>query len=108
VRVRAGYTVTPTVLVYATGGLAYGDVETNSFLSTLATFSGRVVKAGWTAGGGIEAALGGRWTGRVEYLYMNLGSVEDAIARPKPIIVSSSSLSGITDNILRVSVNYRF
>jgi outer membrane immunogenic protein len=33
---------------------------------------------GWTAGGGFEYALGRNWSVKVEYLYVNLGSVSVA------------------------------
>ena len=28
-------------------------------------------------GSGVEAALGGNWTGKIEYLYLNLGNKTD-------------------------------
>ena len=40
-------------------------------------FSNRSINAGWAAGGGIEAHLTGNWTGKLEYLYMDFGSVDD-------------------------------
>ncbi|MGP0091064.1 MAG: outer membrane protein [Xanthobacteraceae bacterium] len=112
-RARLGYTVTPTVLVYATGGLAYGEISMNGLGSpTPNTLSVSTLRAGWTVGGGIEAALGRGWTGKIEYLYMDLGSVygNDAVAPPPPPVhpTGFSAGSGITDNILRVGANYRF
>ena len=64
----------------------------------------------------IEAALGRGWTGKIEYLYMDLGSVfgNDApacIANVCPPVVHPTSFSagsGVIDNILRVGANYRF
>jgi outer membrane immunogenic protein len=32
-------------------------------------------KTGWTAGGGVEAHLGGNWTGKVEYVRELSGAV---------------------------------
>jgi outer membrane immunogenic protein len=65
-------------LFYVTGGLAYGNVVTNvsqnpGALSAV-TASANQIKAGWTVGGGIEAALIGNWSAKVEYLYVDLGS----------------------------------
>jgi outer membrane immunogenic protein len=40
------------------------------------------VKAGWTAGGGIEGAFGGGWSAKLEYLYVDLGKTEFTIATP--------------------------
>ena len=49
VRGRAGVAVMPTLLVYGTGGFAYGGVShTGSYSTTNAT------QVGWTAGGGVE------------------------------------------------------
>jgi outer membrane immunogenic protein len=76
-RPRLGYTVTPLLLLYGTGGLAYGHANytateaypTNQFLGSVSN-----TKVGWTAGGGVEYAIGKRWSLKAEYLYVDLGS----------------------------------
>jgi outer membrane immunogenic protein len=119
VRGRAGVLVTPDWLLYATGGLAYGDVATNGTISTIAavpvaaSFSTNSTQVGWTVGAGLEGRLGGNWTGKIEYLYMDLGTVNGG-----PLVTTIPALGGgfvtgnfsskITDNILRVGVNYQF
>jgi outer membrane immunogenic protein len=41
-------------------------------------------KTGWTAGGGVQYALGERWSANVEYLYYDLGSfLVDNFPAPK-------------------------
>ncbi|MSO67054.1 MAG: porin family protein [Pseudolabrys sp.] len=55
-------------------------------------------KAGWTVGGGVEAALAGPWTAKVEYLYVDLG-------RGGSIAGSDASFK---TNIVRAGLNYRF
>jgi outer membrane immunogenic protein len=127
VRGRLGFTVTPTVLLYGTGGLAYGDIKTDGTISDPVTFNTSTVKTGWTAGAGIEARISGNWTAKLEYLYMDLGNVSGGTVAT-PIFVPpcttvfaarggcnntlnstfSSTGSGITDNIVRVGVNYKF
>jgi outer membrane immunogenic protein len=129
VRGRVGTTITPRVLVYATGGLAYGQVDAtdtvtgtniigpggmNSETRTAVTanFSNSSTRVGWTAGAGIEGALAGNWTAKLEYLYLDLGTVSGAFATPLiapgGAFVSSGYSSHFTDNILRVGVNYKF
>jgi outer membrane immunogenic protein len=114
-RGRIGGLVTPSVLAYLTGGLAYGEIKTAGTLggftpggvATAVAFSNNVTKAGWTIGGGLEGRLGGNWTGKVEYLYMDLGTVSGTVNNA-PAGIGANWSSRITDNIFRVGVNYHF
>jgi outer membrane immunogenic protein len=116
-RGRVGYTFTPTVLGYVTGGAAIGEVNTNGVITgvaangvaSAAAFSGNDTRVGWTVGAGLEASLGGNWTGKVEYLYLDLGKYTNSAvlllnAPPSRVDLASR----VTDNILRAGVNYRF
>jgi outer membrane immunogenic protein len=119
IRARGGYTFTPTVLGYVTGGLAIGEVNSDvvvtgrtggvgaPFVSVLST--DRSTRIGWTVGAGMEASLGGNWTGKLEYLYLDLGREAYSavnLANATPVRVDLSSR--VTDHILRAGVNYRF
>jgi outer membrane immunogenic protein len=90
-RARLGMLVTPSVLVYGTGGVAFGEVSgsytysavNNYFdgsgfldLTHLAHASGawNETRVGWTGGGGVEVALWGAWKARIEYRYTDLGT----------------------------------
>jgi outer membrane immunogenic protein len=110
VRGRAGFLVTPKVLLYATGGLAYGQVDSHSTLIGATTANN--INPGWTVGAGIEGAIAGHWTARLEYLYVDLGTVSNTFTSSVPAIgggtISSNFSSRITDNIVRVGLNYRF
>jgi outer membrane immunogenic protein len=122
VRGRAGVLVTPAVLLYATGGLAYGEVETGGTitgptlqapLATVALPGASSTRVGWTAGAGVEGRISGNWTAKLEYLYMDLGTVDVGPTTTtivntlrRPVAVSYSS--HFTDNILRVGLNYHF
>jgi outer membrane immunogenic protein len=108
-RARLGVTVTPDAVAYATGGVAVGEVMT---AGTVFGFDGdgnpvntivssHNTKAGWTAGGGLEGRLAGNWTAKIEYLYLDLGTVTTI---PAPVAFNSR----VTDNVLRVGVNYKF
>ena len=130
VRGRIGPTITPTTLAYVTGGLAYGEVRaTNTitgtnlvgaqgvntpptFVGVLASSSNSFTKVGWTVGAGLEGVVSGNWTAKIEYLYMDLGTVSGSfvtpIIAPGGAFVTSRYSSHITDNILRVGLNYRW
>ena len=82
------------VMPYVTGGLALGDIRT----SIAGVGAANTTKAGWTLGGGLEAALAGPWTAKVEYLYVDLG-------RGGSVAGSDASLRA---NVVRAGLNYRF
>jgi outer membrane immunogenic protein len=112
VRGRLGVTPTDRALIYATGGLAYGEVQTiGSETVAGATLAGstNTTHAGWTVGGGVEWALWGsnNWTAKVEYLYVDLGTVNNTFAGIAPFTPISTS-AHITDNVVRAGINYRF
>jgi outer membrane immunogenic protein len=108
VRGRIGILAAPKVLLYATGGLAYGDIASNETVGTATpqAFSQSHTNVGWTLGAGIEGAIGGNWTAKLEYLYVDLGTASGSFVLAGNAVSSYSSR--ITDNILRAGVNYHF
>lgn len=98
VRGRIGYAF-DRFMPFITGGLAVGDIKASP-----TGFAGeRETKAGWTLGGGLEAAIAGPWTAKVEYLYVDLGSTSCA--------AGSCAIATDVDfnaNIVRAGINYRF
>jgi outer membrane immunogenic protein len=114
-RGRVGILPAPTWLLYVTGGLAVGKIKTDATLSGFtpaavpvsASASDSETNAGWTLGAGIEGVISGKWTGKIEYLYIDFGDVSGNVALPVPGIQASYT-SHITDNIVRVGLNYRF
>ncbi len=68
------------------------------------------IQVGWTIGTGIEGVLSGRWTGKLEYLYVDLGTVSGSfvtpVIAPSGAFVTTNYSTHITDNILRVGINY--
>jgi opacity protein-like surface antigen len=116
VRARLGVAITPDAIAYVTGGLAVGEVMT---AGTVFGFDGdgnpvntivssHNTKAGWTIGGGLEGRLVGNWTAKIEYLYLDLGSVTTVPATAPNATVATAFNSRITDNLVRVGVNYKF
>lgn len=73
-RARIGYAFGP-FLPFATGGFAWArtKVDINGDDGGVSSTLGRW-HAGWTAGAGVEMALGGPWTARAEYDYLDLAS----------------------------------
>jgi len=108
VRGRAGFLITPTLLLYGTGGFAYGGVS-----GGYSNFSN--TRTGWTAGGGVEWLFMPNWSAKAEYLYYDLGTVTQNFA-----LASTQSVSGLSavfggqararvnGNIVRAGVNYHF
>jgi hypothetical protein len=76
---------------------------------TASTFFSQKTKAGWTLGAGAEVRLGGNWTGKVEYLYLDFGNVSTTAMLPTnatPLAISF--VSRVTENLVRVGLNYKF
>ena len=69
VRGRAGYLVSPALLLYGTAGFAWADYDIRA-----AGVSGSETFTGYQVGGGAEYAFAQRWTLRLEYVYTDLGS----------------------------------
>jgi outer membrane immunogenic protein len=77
-RGRIGLVGDERYLIYATGGLAYANVDhrfsaPGPDLSPFSASSGGT-ELGWTVGGGVEFLKDGNWSIRAEALYVDLGS----------------------------------
>jgi outer membrane immunogenic protein len=112
-RARVGFLVTPTLLVYGTGGLSYGQVNVDYVRGTAVegsySSSGSPVKVGWVAGGGAEYAIDNNWSVKVEGLFYDLGSVTTSSGlAPVPNGFILGKTFGIQGEIARVGVNYKF
>ncbi len=105
VRGRVGYAF-DRVLIYATGGGAAGDVKA-TFSDPLTGFTGTTnsTEWGWTAGGGIEAALTENLTAKVEYLFVDLqdGNCSSTICPGVPAATVSFDAS-----LVRAGLNFKF
>jgi outer membrane immunogenic protein len=94
-RGRAGYLVTPTLLLYGTGGFAYGGVEAGSRSN---------IRTGWTGGGGVEWMFLPHWSAKVEYLFVDL----DSGGNTGSFGWTSGTNHHPQFNVVRAGVNYNF
>jgi outer membrane immunogenic protein len=91
-RARVGYAWN-NVLLYGTGGFAYGGIELDS-----RGLEQNRTHYGWTLGAGAEIGLTPNWTAKVEYLYFDLAN--------RPYFIGTAN--GLESNLVRVGVNYKF
>ena len=128
-RGRIGLTITPDLLVYGTGGLAYGQVDDSGNvqrtipLVPVSTFpaSTSPTRVGWAAGAGAEWMFARSWSAKVEYLHVDLGSASatgEPAAAPASggglIVVNSDDPARVayrwhnSFDTVRAGVNYHF
>jgi outer membrane immunogenic protein len=132
-RGRLGWVATPDLLLYGTGGFAYGQVHQNfsyvgGFLADPALgfmgshwngdASSSSIRVGWTAGAGLEWKIPGwqNWSVKAEYLYTDLGST--TVSLSAPAFRNSNGTGGRTVeatnsvdakwHTVRVGLNYHF
>jgi outer membrane immunogenic protein len=133
VRGRLGYLVEPRLLVFGTGGFAFGHAKSSLSISQnlIGTGLGNLeasfgttssvsrMLGGWTLGGGFEWMLAPNWSAKVEYLYYDLGTVTasgqlaDRIVSPSPpqtyyFVNDVQSTTRFNGKIVRVGLNHRF
>lgn len=136
VRGRVGFLASDNLMIYGTGGLAFGRVA--QYADYTMTGDGAVGtvtdpvpfvcfpdekcfqgskdawKVGWTAGAGLEYAVAQHWSIGGEYLYASLpsGNVEEKANKPFPTLPCCSSFKAEFDDttvqVVRVKLNYRF
>lgn len=123
VRARAGYAF-ENLLVYGTGGLAYGLMDANQTLDAVAdpdyikwNGSQDGWNLGWTAGAGIEYGVD-HWVIGAEYLYVDLGnynwttnsdaSLSDSQMQTDWSQVRSRGTADYAFSVARATVKYRF
>jgi outer membrane immunogenic protein len=94
VRGRAGYAFN-NVLFYGTAGLAFGELDGETFQS----LSESHTTLGWTVGVGAEVGLAQNWTAKIEYLYVDLADQNFSI---------TSVPNGYRFGLVRAGLNWHF
>jgi outer membrane immunogenic protein len=144
VRGRVGVLLNDGLLLYGTGGLAYGRVSVSGNINenvsipfhggiiccdtvgATSPFSQSRVNIGFAVGGGLEGRLAPwlppNWTWKLEYLYIDLGSLDTSTSLSAgafplpfppfptlfPLVGTMTAHTHFTDNIVRVGLNYQF
>jgi outer membrane immunogenic protein len=132
VRGRIGLVAAPNFLIYGTGGLAYGGVNSRTGINE--AFSGPLAadlglngtfpasgnfsetRVGWTVGAGGEWMFTSNWSAKLEYLHYDLGSanygtpVGNFGLTPTTLLytLGQSSSTNFRGDIVRVGLNYKF
>lgn len=93
VRARGGIAL-ENILFYGTLGLAYGRGHVD-----IGNVGESNFHVGWTAGAGLEVGLTRAWSVKAEYLFIDLASESYGLTLTN---------NGLTSNLVRFGVNYRF
>jgi len=105
-RTRLGVLAMPNLLLYGTGGVAFGQVRSD-YATALGTLSSRETRAGWTAGAGIEAMVAPNWLIRAEYLYVDLGNQKTTLVDNTGATLFTVNRR-VNDSIARAALSYKF
>jgi outer membrane immunogenic protein len=121
-RLRIGYTINPALLLYATGGLAVAGLESSVTYPGLVDTGGggqlvpisaqrRWTEVGYAIGAGGEWALTRNISGKLEYLFVDLGDATRPIGTylDTPCCRQTASVrEQLKMHIARIGLNYRF
>ncbi|MFG1462259.1 outer membrane beta-barrel protein [Xanthobacter sp. DSM 24535] len=120
-RARIGLAPVDRLMIYATGGLAYGSVKmgyamgvTNGTTYSASAPSQASMQFGWTAGAGAEYAFLNNISFRIEYLHIDLGTADysatlyTTIPGIGPYAIRRSATSDTAFDIARAGVNWLF
>jgi outer membrane immunogenic protein len=134
VRGRIGLAVEPNFLIYGTGGLAYGGVNSSTGINQAFSGEGALgfngtfpasgnlseTRVGWTVGAGGEWMFTSNWSAKLEYLHYDLGSANygtpvnnfstGAVAPVGTLLytLGQNSSTNFRGDIVRVGLNYKF
>jgi outer membrane immunogenic protein len=121
VRGRIGFLPMDRLMVFGTGGLAYGNVDTSASAAfatvaptgraTLYDGSHSSTQVGYTVGGGVEYALTDNITVKGEYLYVDLGrnsATATGVAGPVVLNDNFTARNNSEFSVARAGLNWKF
>ena len=94
-------------LLYAMGGVAWGDVDTHVRIVGTPLLSGSETQTGWTAGFGLEHAFTERISTRIEYAHIDLGSETQNLKFTGGIVPAIPDKVDARMDTLRLGVNLK-
>lgn len=110
-RGRIGFVPTERLMVYGTGGFAFGETKSSASydagLLGSDSASSKDTRTGWAAGAGAEYAFADNWTLKAEYLYVDLGE-ETFLNFEEPGLFEADLTSDVTLQTVRLGINYKF
>jgi len=110
---RLGYAGFHRTLIYVKGGVAWADIDyghTHLTPQLLHAFDGKETRTGWFVGAGIERAFWDRFTAKVEYNFVDLGSKDVTLNHLAGAGCCTSVVFKFDEqiHIVKVGVNYHF
>jgi len=112
------------VLVYGTGGVAFGGFSSNLYLNGISVADNPFLignrffsndRVGWTAGGGVQYAVTDNWWVFVEYRYTSFGGFNNPLSNffsPGGALLNTAfvnnSVSRFNENQVQAGFSYRF
>jgi outer membrane immunogenic protein len=128
IRGRVGITLMPCLLIYGTGGFAYGEVVSRTDITQMVLNDPFLPNAyhahgmwdnlrpGWTGGGGLEWMFMTHWSIKAEYLFYDLGRVHYQLSHLRNFTTSGTlftdtaptSTTKFEGNIVRGGLNFHF
>ena len=113
VRGRVGY-ASDRLLLFGTGGLAYGSLETNGRITLdgarISNDSASGLRFGWALGAGLEYALDKNWLIGADYLFADLGNgkADTKSAIPTAFEFGETGNMELRFSLTRITLKYRF
>lgn len=107
-RLRVGFLPDPNFLMYVTAGLATARVEAvvDATIAGFGIVSESRTRWGFTAGAGLEYALGSGWSAKADYLYVRLNERE--YFNPPPVGFAIRNNVPLDQHVVRIGLNYKF
>jgi opacity protein-like surface antigen len=116
-RLKVGFAPIDDLLIYATGGLAFGttNMSTNVQFDTGVDYAGNSgsFAVGYALGGGVEYAFDANWSVGAQFLYYDLGrssavGTANVIVPPPFASPDADASAEFKGYVLRLTLNYEF